>query len=64
MRRCDQNKKKALELVEKMVALADVGESDSEDDSCRILYAQLVDSAHEIKQIAEAEQKKHINKGL
>jgi len=46
-----------------MVDLADAGESDSEDDGCRVLYGQIIDSAYKIKQLAEAEKEKHINKG-
>lgn len=60
---CDKSIKKTLELVEEMTVLAEFGKSDSEDNSCRILYTQLLDSAHEIKQAAEAEKEKHIKKG-
>jgi hypothetical protein len=63
MKPCDKNIKKALKLVEEMTVLVELGDANSEDDGCRILNAQLLDSAHEIKQAAEAEKEKHIKKG-
>jgi len=60
---CDENIKKALELVNEMIGLAEKGDADREDDGCGILYGVLRDSAYEIKQIAEAEKEKHIKKG-
>ena len=60
MKPCDENILKVLELAREMVAVAEVGEPDSEDDSCAILYGTLRDSAFQIKQIAEAEKEKHI----
>lgn len=63
MKPCNKNIKKTLEIVKEMTILAELGDADSEDDGCRILYAQLLDSAHELKQAAEAEKEKHIKKG-
>ena len=63
MKPCDKNIIQILELVQAMVDLAEAGESTSEDDNCRILYNRLLDSAYEIKQIAEAEKEKHTKKG-
>ena len=60
---CDENIKKALELVNEMIGLAEKGDSDREDDGCGILYGVLRDSAYKIKQIAEAEKEKYIKKG-
>ena len=60
---CDENIKKALELVNDMIVLAEKGDADREDDGCGILYGVLLDSAYKIKQIAEAEKEKHIKKG-
>jgi hypothetical protein len=60
---CDENIKKTLELVNDMIALAEKGDADREDDGCGILYGVLLDSAYEIKQIAEAEKENHIKKG-
>jgi hypothetical protein len=60
---CDENIKKALELVNEMIGLAEKGDSDREDDGCGILYGVLRDSAYQIKRIAEAEKEKHIKKG-
>ena len=63
MKPCNENIKAALALVVEMTMLAKSGDEDSEDDACRILYAQLLDSAYQIKQIAEAEKERHIKKG-
>lgn len=63
MKPCNENIKKALELVDEMIGLAEKGDSDREDDGCGILYGVLRDSAYQIKQIAEAEKEKHIKKG-
>ena len=60
---CNENIKKALELVNDMISLAKKGDADRDDDSCGILYGVLLDSAYEIKQIAETEKEKHIKKG-
>ena len=63
MKPCNENIKKALELVNEMIGLAEKGDSDREDDGCGILYGVLRDSAYQIKRIAEAEKEKHIKKG-
>ncbi len=46
-----------------MISIVEKGDADREDDSCGILYGVLLDSAYNIKQIAEAEKEKHIKKG-
>jgi hypothetical protein len=60
---CNQNIKKTISLVEKMIELANSGDNDREDVGCGILYGILRDSAYRIKKIAEDEQKTHMEKG-
>jgi hypothetical protein len=62
MKPCDENILKALEFVQEMTKLAEIGDVDSEDDSCNILYGTLRDSAYQIRKISVAENDKHIKK--
>jgi len=63
MRPCDSSIKETLELVEKMIRLADHGDSVREDDGCGVLYAVLRDSGFRIKKLAEDERWAHMRKG-
>ena len=63
MKPCDSNLKATLNIVEKMIELADRGDSDREDNGCGILYGVLRDSAYKLKKLAEEEKEKHIKKG-
>ena len=63
MKACNKNINKTLDLVEKMIALANSGDIDREDVGCGILYGILRDSAYRIKKIAEEERKNHMEKG-
>lgn len=60
---CDQNLKKALLLAERMIKLADIGDSSREDTGCGIIYGVLRDSGYKIKRLAEDEKRKHMAKG-
>ena len=60
---CNENIKKALELVNDMIGLAEKGNTDREDDGCGILYGVLLDYAYKLKRIEEAEKERHIKKG-
>ena len=60
---CDNNLKQVISLAERMIRLADKGDSDREDTGCGILYGMLRDSGYKIMQLAEAEKLKHIAKG-
>lgn len=60
---CDHNLKQAILLAERMIRLANDGDTDREDTGCGILYGMLRDSGYKIKQLAEAEKIKHIAKG-
>jgi hypothetical protein len=63
MKPCDVSIKKTLEMVEKMIGLADEGDAVREDDGCGVLYAVLRDSAFRIKKLAEDERSAHVKKG-
>lgn len=63
MKNCDQNILEALELVDKMVQLANKGDAEREDTGCGVLYGVILDSAFKIKKLAEAEKARHIKKG-
>jgi hypothetical protein len=54
---------RTLSLVEEMMALADRGDADREDNGCGILYGVLRDSAYKLKKLAEDERQNHIMKG-
>lgn len=63
LKRCDQNIKDTLALVERMIELAGKGDVDREDVSCGILYGVILDSAYKIKKLAEEEKQAHVKKG-
>ncbi|MGD8769870.1 MAG: hypothetical protein PVJ20_11805 [Desulfobacterales bacterium] len=63
MRPCDRNIKKTLQLANKMIELAEIGDAEREDTGCGILYGVLLDSAYKLKRLAEKEKEKHIKKG-
>jgi hypothetical protein len=60
---CNLHILKTLKLVEEMMALADRGDADREDNGCGILYGVLRDSAYKLKKLAEDEKQNHITKG-
>ena len=60
---CNLHIAKTLELVENMIALANQGDTDREDNGCGILYGILRDSAYKLKKLAEEEKQNHIQKG-
>ena len=63
MKRCDHNIKETFQLVDRMIDLANKGDSDREDAGCGILYGVLRDSAYKVKKLAEKERQSHIQKG-
>ncbi|MBW1728426.1 MAG: hypothetical protein JRF31_10495 [Deltaproteobacteria bacterium] len=63
MRPCDRNIKRILQLADKMIELAEIGDAEREDTGCGILYGVLLDSAYKLKRLAEEEKEKHIKKG-
>jgi len=63
MRPCDESIKETIELAKAMLDMADKGDAVREDTGCGVLYGVLRDSAHKIRQLAEAEKQIHIKKG-
>ena len=55
--------KRTLQLTEKMVELADLGDEAREDVGCGVLYGLLRDSAFKIRKLAEQEKVDHIRRG-
>lgn len=64
MRTCDRHIVQTLKLTERMLELADLGDTDREDTGCGILYGVLRDSAYNLKKLAEEEKAAHVRKGL
>lgn len=63
VRPCNLHIVRTLQLTEEMIRLADLGETDREDNGCGILYGVLRDSAYKLIKLAEAEKQNHIRKG-
>ena len=63
MKPCNESIKKALGMVNDMLALSDEGDGAREDASCGVLYSVIRDSAFKIKKLADAEKEAHIKKG-
>jgi len=59
----NENLLKTIRLTREMLALADEGDRDRNDDSCGILYAVLRDSAYRLRKLAEEECDKHREAG-
>ncbi|MBW1710835.1 MAG: hypothetical protein JRG97_10200 [Deltaproteobacteria bacterium] len=63
MRPCNEAIMKTLDLVQKMLDLADEGDAVREDTECGVLYGVIKDSAYKIKEMAESEIIAHKKKG-
>jgi hypothetical protein len=59
----NDNLKRTIELTREMLALADEGDRDRNDDSCGILYGILRDSAYRLRALAQEECNKHKHAG-
>ncbi len=51
----NENLLKTIRLTREMIALADEGDRDRNDDSCGIVYGILRDSAYRLRKLAEEE---------
>ena len=63
IRPCNEKILRTLELVERMIEIADAGDIVREDAGCGVLYGVLRDSAYKIKKLAEEEKEAHMRKG-
>ena len=59
----NENLQRTLRLTREMLALADEGDRDRNDDSCGILYGILRDTAYRLRRLAEAECAQHKQAG-
>ena len=59
----NENLVKLIRLSREMLALADEGDRDRNDDSCGIIYGILRDSAYRLRKLAENECDKHRDAG-
>ena len=59
----NENLIRTIRLTREMLALADEGDHDRDDDSCGILYGVLRDTAYRLRSLAEAECLKHKKAG-
>ena len=60
---CNNNLLRTVRLTREMLALADEGDRDRDDDSCGILYGILRDTAYRLRDLAERECSKHRESG-
>ena len=61
---CNEHIVEALEIARQLLILADMGDLDSEDDGCRVLYGVVRDCAYKIRAQAERERDAHKMKGV
>jgi hypothetical protein len=59
----NQNLIRTIRLTREMLALADEGDRDRDDDSCGVVYGILRDAAYHIRKLAEQECEKHKESG-
>jgi hypothetical protein len=60
---CDEVIERILELANKMIALANEGDSKRQDVGCGVLFGTLRDSAYKLKSLAEVEIAEHKRQG-
>jgi hypothetical protein len=63
MKTCNAILIRTLQLTDKMVELADLGDEARQDVGCGVLYGLLRDSAFKIRKLAEQEKQDHIRRG-
>ncbi len=59
----NENLLRTVRLTREMLALADEGDRDRNDDSCGIVYGVLRDTAYRLRRLAEEECDKHQQAG-
>lgn len=55
----NENLLKTIRLSQEMLALADEGDRDRDDDSCGVIYSILRDTAYRLRKLTEKECQKH-----
>ena len=55
----NDNLRRVKKLTQEMLALADEGDRDRDDDSCGIIYGILRDSAYRLRTLTEKERQRH-----
>jgi hypothetical protein len=63
MSHSDNNLRRVIRLSREMLALADKGDRDRNDQSCGILYGILRDMAYQLRKLAQEECRKHTQTG-
>jgi hypothetical protein len=63
MKACNSFIRKTLELTDRMIALANEGDSVREDAGCGVLFGIVRDSAYKIRKLAEEEREAHRRRG-
>ena len=63
-RACNEHIVEVLEMARQLLILSDMGDLDSEDDGCRVLYGVIRDCAYKIRTQAERERDAHKRKGI
>jgi len=62
MNQCNKHIRKALDLSEELISLADLGDAVRTDVGCGVLYGTIRDCAYKIQSLAERELEKHHDK--
>ena len=61
---CNEHLRKAVQIAERLLKLADQGDFDREDINCGVLFGAIRDSAYKIRALANDELQAHRNKEL
>jgi len=61
---CNEHIVEVLEMARQLLILADMGDLDSEDDGCGVLYGVVRDCAYKIRAQAERERNAHKIRGI
>ncbi len=64
MRTCDELLEETLQLAEKMLDLADLGDEARQDVGCGVLYGLVRDSAFKIRKLAGQEKEDHVRRAV
>jgi hypothetical protein len=62
-KKCDINIARTINLANEMIKLAQEGYEQREDPDCGVLYGILLDSGYRLRDLAQKERDKHIQKG-